>query len=448
MSELIEIAESAVALAKELGATDSECTISASEEFSVSVRMREIESLKQAASRGAGIRVLIGKCVGSSYSSDLTREGIGTMVRSALNLARISTEDPFAGLPDPDDFGQLRGDLQLYDPAIPALATEWKIEQARLAEETALSADPRISNSEGGSCDSYLGSWTFANSRGFAGSYRTTSVSLGAFPVAKQENSMEKDYWHSSSRKASGLEPAILVGQKAAARALRRLNPRKIPTTKAPIVFEPRTARSLLSEIFDAVNGGAIWRHASFLAGKLGETIAGDNITVIDDATIPGLFGTAPFDDEGLPCRRTVVIEAGVLKSYILNTYQARKLGLKSTGNASRGITGNAGVGPGNFHLLPGSKSEEEIIRSLPRGLYVTDLIGGGANTVTGDYSSGAAGLWIENGELAYPVAEITIAGNMAQMLKDVQEVGSNLEFRSSMASPTLLIGEMTISGQ
>jgi PmbA protein len=220
-----------------------------------------------------------------------------------------------------------------------------------------------------------------------------------------------------------------------------------MPTQKAAVVFEPRTARSLLGDLLDAVNGGAIYRHASFLVGKLGERIAAESLTVIDDATLPGLFGSSPFDDEGVRCRRTVVIEKGVLKSYLLNSYSARKLGLKTTGNASRGITGNAGVGPGNFFIEAGDQSPESILKGLRAGLYVTELIGGEANTVTGDYSSGAAGLWIENGELAYPVSEITIAGNMKQMLMDI-EIGSDLEFRGSIASPTLLIREMTISGQ
>jgi len=212
-------------------------------------------------------------------------------------------------------------------------------------------------------------------------------------------------------------------------------------------LFEPRTARSLLGDLFDAVNGGAIYRHASFLAGRLGEKIASSALTVVDDPTMPGLFGTSPFDDEGVLSRRTVVIERGELKSYLLNSYTARKLGLKTTGNASRGITGNAGVGPGNFFIEAGVRSEEEIIRGLREGLYVTELIGANANTVNGDYSAGAAGLWIENGELAYPVAEITIAGNLKQMLLDLNEAASNLEFRGSIAAPAILIGEMTVSG-
>jgi PmbA protein len=259
---------------------------------------------------------------------------------------------------------------------------------------------------------------------------------------------MERDYWYTAAREAGRLEPPEEVGRQAAGRALRRLGARKIATQKVPVIFEPRTAQSLLGDLFDAVNGSAIYRHASFLAGKLGGKIGSDALTVIDDATIPGLFGTSPFDDEGVPSRRTVVIERGVLTSYLLNTYTARKLGLKTTGNASRGLAGNAGVGPGNFFLEPGAKSEPELIAGVKRGLYITELIGAAANTVTGDYSSGAAGLWIDNGELAYPVSEITVAGNLAQMLMDVEAVASNLEFRASIAAPSLLIREMTVSGQ
>jgi PmbA protein len=453
VSEFVELAQGAVKRATELGATGAECTISEGEEFSVSVRMREVENLKQAGSRGAGIRVLIGQRTGSSYTSDLSRDGFESMVRAAINLAGITTEDPHAGLPEPEELGSIAGDLRLFDPAIGQMETEFKIDQAKRAEEAALSADARIQNSEGASFDSNMGARYFANSSGFAGGYRTSSCGLSVVPVAKQNGangtppSMERDYWFTNSRHAAGLETAEAVGQRAAARALRRLNARKITTRKAPIVFEPRTARSLLGDLFDAVNGGAIYRHASFLAGKLGETIASSALTVIDDPTLPGLFGTSPFDDEGALSRRTVVIERGVLKSYLLNTYTARKLALKTTGNASRGVTGNAGVGPGNFYIEPGAKTEADIIRGLHEGLYVTELIGASANTVTGDYSAGAAGLWIENGELAYPVAEITIAGNLKSMLRDLDQVASELDFRGSIASPAILIGEMTISG-
>ena len=435
MSELLDIAIAAAKRALELGATGAECTIAEGEEFSASVRMREVENLKQAGSRGAGIRVLVDSLTGSSRTSDLSPQGIETMVRGAMDLARITTPDPHAGLPDPADLGKFQGDLGLYDDSISRMETEWKIAQAMKGEEVALSADARITNSEGASFDSYLGSRVFANSLGFAGEYRTSSCGLSVVPVAKQNGSMERDYWSSSARKASGLESPEEVGRRAAERALRRLNPRKVPTQKVPVIF-------------DAVNGGAIYRHASFLAGKLGEKIASEALTVIDDATMPGLFGSSPFDDEGIASRRTVVIERGVLKSYLLNTYTARKLGLKTTANASRGLAGSAGVGPGNFYIEAGSRSEKDLIAGVRQGLYVTELIGASANTVTGDYSSGAAGLWIENGELAYPVSEITIAGNLKQMLMNLEQVASNLEFRSSIASPAVLIGEMTISGQ
>ncbi len=449
---LEQIAAGAVQQALAGGATGAECTISEGEEFSVSVRMREVENLKEAGSRGAGIRVLIGEPGaqrgGSSYTSDLSPEGIRKMVTAALELAKITSVDPFAGLPEPGELGKLEGDLRLYDEAIEHMPTEWKIDQALRAEKAALDFDPRIQLSEGASFDSHVGRRVFANSHGFTGSYRTSSCSLSVVPVAKQDGLMERDYWHTSARSAAGLESPESVGRIAAGRALRRLHARKVPTQKVPVIFEPRTARQLLGDIFDAVNGSSIYRHASFLAGKLGEKIGSDAVTIVDDATLPGLFGTTPFDDEGAPSRRTVVIDRGVLTSYLLNTYSARKLKLKTTGNASRGITGNAGIGPGNFFLQAGALSPEQIIASVPAGLYVTELIGGGGNTVTGDYSSGAAGLWIENGKLAYPVSEITIAGNMQQMLQEIDQVGSDLEFRSSIAAPTILIREMTISGQ
>ena len=449
---LEQIASDAIQQALAGGASDAECTISEGEEFSVSVRMQEVENLKEAGSRGAGIRVLTGEKgaqrAGSSYTSDLSPEGIEKMVKAALELAKITSVDPFGGLPEPSELGKLEGDLKLYDDAIGKMATEWKIDQAMRAEKAAFDFDPRIQLSEGASFDSHTGLRIFANSRGFLGSYRTSSCSLSVVPVAKEESGMERDYWHTSARNAARLESPESVGRIAAERAIRRLNARKVPTQKVPVIFEPRTAGQLLGDIFGAVNGGAIYRQASFLAGKLGEKIASDALTVVDDATIPGLFGSTPFDDEGVASRRTMVIERGVLKSYLLNTYSARKLNLKTTGNASRGITGNAGIGPGNFFIEAGALAPTEIIANIPSGLYVTELIGGGANTVTGDYSSGAAGLWIENGKLTYPVSEITIAGNMQQMLQQIEQVGSDLEFRGSIAAPTMLIREMTISGQ
>jgi len=275
-----------------------------------------------------------------------------------------------------------------------------------------------------------------------------SSCSLSTTPVARQGDSMERDYWFSSARSHAKLESPAAIGRRAAERTVRRLGARKVSTQNVPVIFDPMTARSLIGAIFDAIEGDAVYRNASFLAGKLGERVASEQVTIIDDGTIPGLFGTSPFDDEGVPSRRTVVIDRGVLRSYLLNTYTARKLGLRTTGNAARGVTGNAGVGHGNFFLEKGTRSPEEMIRGVRQGLYVTELIGQGVNIVTGDYSRGAAGLWIENGEFAYPVSEITIASTLQRMLTGLETVGSDLEFRGSVASPTLLIGEMTISGQ
>jgi len=445
---LTDLAADIIKKALAAGATDAECTISEGEEFSASVRMRELETLKEAGSRGVGLRILIGKRTGSAYTSDFSKSGIELMVKSARELADVTTEDPHLGLPDPSELGSLPGDLALYCSDVAQLETPFKIAQAMEAEAAALDYDPRITNSEGGSFDNNLSRTVFANSRGFVGEYRTSSCSLSAVPVAREGESMERDYWFSLARSFSGLEKAADIGKIAAQRAVRRLGAVKMETQKVPVVFEPRTARSLLGNIFEAVHGESIYRQASFLAGKLGQKIASEKLTVIDDGTLPGLFGTSPFDDEGVPTRRTVVIDKGVLKSYLMNTYTARKLGMKTTGSAARGITGNAGIGHGNLFMERGDKSAEDIIKSIPNGFYVTELMGFGINIVTGDYSRGATGLWIRNGELAFAVSEVTIAGNLINMLQDLEYIGSDLEFRGSTAAPTLCIREMTVGGK
>ena len=447
-NHLLELAQDVVRRAQALGATDAECTIAEGQEFSANVRMREIENLKEAGSRGAGLRILIGRKTGSSYTSDLSREGIELMVKSAIELADITTDDPHADLPQPEELGKIEGDLGMYSPSVAELDTAFKIETAKRAEAAALATDARISNSEGASFDNHVGRHVFANSRGFSGAYSSSYCSLSTSPVAKHGESMERDYWYTLARDFAGLEEAEYVGRTAAQRALRRLNAVKVETQKVPVVFEPRTARSLLDNIFDAVHGMSIYRQESFLAGKLGEKVAHEDVTVIDDGTLPGMFGTSPFDDEGVPSRRTVVIERGVLKNYLMNTYAARKLGMKTTGNAARGLTGNAGIGHGNFFLREGVQSAEQIIAGIPNGFYVTELMGFGVNVVTGDYSRGAAGIWIRNGELAFAVSEVTIAGNLRDMLMGIEAIGSDLEFRGSVAAPTLKIGEMTVGGR
>ncbi len=443
-----DIAIRTVRLAMEQGASDAECTVSEGDEFTAHVRMRSLETLKEAGSRAAGLRVLLGKRSGSSYTSDLTDEGLRYLVSSALEIAAISTEDPTAGMPDTAELGSLGGDLGLYSDDVARLESSWKISQAMEGEEAALSADPRIVNSEGASFSSYAGSRAFANSLGFSGAYQMSSCSVSVTPVAGENGKLERDYWYTVARDARSLDSPVAVGRRAAERALRRLGARKVATAKVPVVFDPEVARSLLSHVFEAISGDSVWRHASFLADKLGERIAPEHVTIVDDGTIPGLFGTSPFDDEGVPSRRTVVVERGILKSWLLNSYTARKLGLKTTGNAARGLTGNAGVGRGNFFLEPGTSTPADLIRGIRQGLYVTELIGQGPNVVNGDYSRGAAGLWIENGEFAYPVSEITIASNLAHMLSGIQTIANDLKFRGSIAAPTLVIEEMTVSGQ
>jgi PmbA protein len=288
-----------------------------------------------------------------------------------------------------------------------------------------------------------------ANSHGFVGEYRRSYCSVAAIPIAQDANgAMQRDYWFSVARSLSRLEAAEKVGTIAAQRTLRRLGAKKAKTAKVPVVFDPMVANSILDHVFEGVNGDSVYRGASFLAGKLGEKIAGDQVTIIDDGTMPGGFGTSPFDGEGVPSRRTVVVENGVLKSYLLNTYTAKKLGLKTTGNASRGLAGTPGIGPGNYFLQAGTKTPKEIIASIPEGLYVTEFLGHGVNLVTGDYSRGASGLWISGGELTYPVEEITVAGNLKDLFFNISEIGNDLEFRGSVASPTIRVDGLIVGGE
>jgi PmbA protein len=447
LSELLDIATQTIELARKAGATGAECTCSEGENFSVDIRLNEVETLTQSASRAAGLRVMVGQFTGSSYTSDLTREGLAKLVASAMELAAVTTEDPLAGLPDPQDLGSFQGDLDLFSDDIERLAPQDRIEMALRAERAAMEFDPRITNSDGAGFSSFRGVHAFANSLQFAGEYRSSYCSISCVPVAKQGEKMERDYWSSSARGLAQLESPEHVGQTAAERTVRRLGAVKAVTQKAVVIFEPRVARSFAGSLFEAIEGRAIYRDSSFLNGKLGEKIASLSTNLVDDGTMPRLFGSQPFDDEGVATRRTVVIRNGVLETYLLNTYSARKLDMRTTGNASRGITGNAGVGHGNFYLEAGQRSPGELIRSLSNGFYVTELIGSGVNISTGDYSRGATGLWIENGQLTYPVSEVTIAGTLQEMLASL-EPANDLEFRSSVASPTLLVGEMTVGGK
>jgi len=448
-TDLKDIAQDIVRGAMQGGATAAECVVREGDEFSTVVRLGQVETLKESGSRAVGIRVFNGKRAASTYSSDFSREGLDRMVKSALELAKITSEDPFGGIPEPGELGSLEGDLDLYHPDVYSLPGEERIAYARRAEKTALDYDPRIKNSEGGSFDAATGRKVLANSHGFVGEYRRSYCSVAAIPIAQDENgAMQRDYWFSVARSLSRLDAAEKVGAIAAQRTLRRLGAKKVKTAKVPVVFDPMVANSILDHIFEGVNGDSVYRGASFLAGKLGEKIAGDQVTIIDDGTMVGGFGTSPFDGEGVPSRRTVVVENGVLKSYLLNTYTAKKLGLKTTGNASRGLAGTPGIGPGNYFLQPGTKTPNEIIAAIPDGLYVTEFLGHGVNLVTGDYSRGASGLWISGGELSFPVEEITVAGNLKDLFFNISEIGNDLEFRGSVASPTIRVDGLIVGGE
>jgi len=446
---LKEIALEVVERAMKAGATACDAIARDGNEFSTLVRVGNVETLKESGARALGLRVFVGKRMAATHTSDFSPEGIEQLVSGAIMLARTTSEDPNAGLPDRSILGFLSDDLDLYYDDVYSLSTADRIDYARRAEASAMAADKRILNSDGGSFDAATGYKVLANSLGFVGDYRRSYCSISAVPIAQVDGSaMQRDYWYSASRTLAQLESPESVGRKAAERTVRRLGARKVATQKVPVVFDPMVSRALIDHIFDAVNGDAIYRHASYLAGKLGEQIAGENITIVDDGTMKGGFGSSPFDGEGVPTRRTVVIDRGVLKSYLLNTYTARKLNMQTTGNAARGLTGNPGIGSGNFFLQPGQESPQQIIAGVKNGLYVTEFLGFGVNLVTGDFSRGASGLWIENGEFTFPVEEITVAGNLKEMFRNVTAIGQDLEFRSSIAAPTLRIDGMTVAGE
>jgi PmbA protein len=448
-ADLKQIAADAVRLAMRQGASAAEVVAADGTEFSTTVRLGQVETLKEAGSKGIGIRVFVGQRSANTHSSDLTPEGVRKMVESAISLARVTSEDPFAGIPAPEELGQLEGDLDLYHNDVYSLSSADRIDYARRAEKAATGADPRIVNSDGGSFDAAVGYKVLANSHGFVGESRSSYCSLVAVPIAQVDGSaMQRDYWYSVSHSLKKLASPEEVGKIAAQRTLRRLGARKVKTAKVPILFENTVSAALLGHIFEAVNGDSVYRGASFLSGKLNEKIAGENIRIVDDGTIPGLFGTSAFDGEGVASRRTTVIESGTLKSYLLNTYTAKKLKLKTTGNAARSLAGTPGIAPGNFFLQPGTKTLQEMIADIKEGLFVTEFLGHGVNLVTGDFSRGATGIWIENGELTFPVEEITVAGNLKDMLFNVSEIGSDLEFRNAVACPTLRIEGMTVAGE
>jgi PmbA protein len=439
------LARRVVERAVALGGTAADAFAAESDAFSVQVRLGEVETTTGERNKGLGLRVFHGTRSATASTSDLSPDAVERFVAGAVELARLTQEDPFAGLPDGPPASVENG-LELTDGGT-ALPIAERIDLARRAEAAALAADPRIDNSEGASFDASTGEVAYARSDGFSGGYATSSYGIAVAPVARENGAMQRDYWYDAARHFHDLADPESLGREAARRVLRRLGARQVATCKVPVVFDPETAASLLAHLASAVSGGSVYRKASFLAGRLGETVASPNVTVVDDARRPRGLGSRPFDGEGVPAARHVVVERGVLKTYLLDSYAARKLSLETTGNARRGLGSGPSAGATNFYLEPGTDSPEAIIASVPSGLYVTELIGFGVNGVTGDYSRGAAGIWIENGELAYPVEEVTISGNLLSMLHDIEMVGDDLKFRGRVAAPTLKVGRMTVAG-
>ena len=416
-------------------------------DFTVTVRKGEVETLKEAGSKALGVRAFVGRRSATSYTSDFSPSALAALVADTVDMARVTGEDPAAGLPDElvpaEDV-----DLGMFDPSPAALPTAERIERARRAEAAALEASPEITNSQGATYGSGEDTIVLANSRGFSGRYRTSSVSLSVVPVAERDGAMERDYWYTTGRGLADLLAPEEVGREAAARTLRRLGARKAATCEAPVVFDPETAAELLGQVFRALSGYSVFRNATFLKDRVGEQVASPLLTLVDDGRVRRGLGSRPFDGEGLPTRRNVPLEAGVLRHYLCDSYSARKIGARPTGSARRSVAGAPTVGSSNLSFARGETPPEEIVAGVERGLYVTDLIGFGVDLVSGDYSQGAAGQWIEKGRFVHPVHEVTIAGNLEQMLVDVDAVGTDLVFRGSSASPTLRIKKMTISGR
>jgi len=436
--------------ARKAGADAADAVLSASDSVEARVRGEEIDFVSQAREHTLGIRALVGGGVGFrsaiTSTSDLSDEAVDRMARDAAVLARATAVDAAAGLPE-DGFATDHPELALSVSGDRDIDAEVRIQDAFTAEAAARASDPRITNSEGSQVGSGFSAIAYGNTAGFYGEYEAAIHSLFAEPLATENGSMQRDYWMTVARSLGELEAPAEVGRRAAERALRRLGAKPVPTCEVPVIFDPVTAPSLLSHLSACINGYSIYRETSYLAGQLGAIVGSELLTVVDDGRRPGGLGSKPFDGEGLPTRRTLVIDRGRLESFLLDSYSARKVDGRSTGNAARGVGSPPTVAPTNLWLEPGDASLDDIVASTQRGLLVTELIGMGFNPVTGDYSRGAAGLWIEAGAICHPVEEVTIAGNLSDMLNGVDAVGSDLIWLGRLAAPSVRIARMTVAG-
>ncbi len=442
-----ELVQEVVRKAAKAGAAAAEATVREGTEFSVLVRLGTVEKLFQAESRKLGLRVICDNRSATTATSDFSPETIEAVVAAAVDLARAVGNDPAAGLPPPEAYERPIPELPLCHPAPPGMDTGARIELAQRCEEASLHYDPRICNSEGAGFTESLTGTAYANSLGVAAQYSKSLYSLFTSPLAELDGQKQRDYWLSTALDFSLLQPAEEIGKEAARRALRRLGARKVPTGEVPVLFDPAAAALLLKHVADAVSGTALLRKASFLLDGLGTRVASPLLNVTDDALLPGGLGSRPFDCEGVPSQTTRVIRDGVLESFLLDSYAARKLRLRTTSNSSRDPHGAPASGPSNFYIHPGNSSPDAMMRSIKRGLYVTELIGFGVDIVSGNYSQGAAGIWIDGGAPAFPVEEITIAGNLKDMLTRIEAVGNDPVILGEIFAPTLLIGSMVVSG-
>jgi len=446
---LVELARSVGHRALAKGADVAEASARGGFELSVKVRLGKPELVEEAGHHSIALRVIKAGRVAITSTSDLTPHGIERCVEDALELVELSEVDKEAGPADPSELSHPPfPELELFDPAVAAINGDEALARALAGERAALDFDSRIELSEGATfarADSSSALWL---SSGFEGLTRGSYASLSVVPVVSDNGGKKRrGYYWTGARHVDKLEDAADVGREAARRTLGKLGARKVPTTEAPIVFDPDVARSLVGSFAGCIMGGSIWRKSSYLLDREGTLVASPLVTISDDPLIPRAPGSRAFDGEGLASRRNSVVEAGVLRTFLLDCYSARKLGRRSTASAGRG-GGSVGPSTSNFVLAAGNTSPEAIIASTPRGLYVTELLGYGFNPVTGDFSRGAAGFWIEGGKLDFAVGEVTISGNLDAMLKNIDAVGSDLELKTSTAAPTLRIASMTISGE
>jgi PmbA protein len=451
-----ELLQLAIDTARDAGATASDAVFVMGRSTSVKVRLGATEEIVQNRDHGLGIRVLVGAGgalrTASTSTSDLTPDAVRNLVREIVAAARLTAPDPFAGLADRDDTpapgAPSAESLDLWDERVVALGPDEAIGLAIAAERAALDADPRLVNSEGGEMSWGWGRFMLMTSHGVFQDKRSTSISLWTTPVAAQGDEKQRDYWYSSARHMADLLSPETIGREAARRALRRLGARQPKTCQVPVVFEAPTASRLIGTISGAANGGAIYRDSSWLCGRMGDVIASPLVTLEDNPWLPRLGASRLADAEGLATRPFNIVEEGRLSNWVLDTYAGRKLGLPSTRSAWRGVGGAPSPGTSNLWMRPGNERFEDLIASMKEGLIVTDTFGGGANTVNGDYSQGAVGLWVENGEIAYPVNELTIASTLQQLWQQVDAVGNDLDRTKSTSAPSFRIDRMTVAGR